>query len=110
MLLDFSQIPVEPVANMRGGEGTVLLQKTTQGPVKVMRGVLPPGATIGLHPHETNSEVINILSGTGQVLCDGVYEPLGPGACHYCPKGHAHSLQNTGPLPLEFFAVVPEEP
>ena len=51
-----------------------------------------------------------ILSGTGQVLCDGVYEPLGPGACHYCPKGHAHSLQNTGPLPLEFFAVVPEEP
>lgn len=43
MLLDFSQIPVEPVANMRGGEGTVLLQKTTQGPVKVMRGVLPPG-------------------------------------------------------------------
>ena len=50
MLLDFSQIPVEPVANMRGGEGTVLLQKTTQGPVKVMRGVLPPGATIGLHP------------------------------------------------------------
>ena len=53
MLLDFSQIPVEPVANMRGGEGTVLLQKTTQGPVKVMRGVLPPGATIGLHPHET---------------------------------------------------------
>ena len=30
MLLDFSQIPVEPVANMRGGEGTVLLQKTTQ--------------------------------------------------------------------------------
>ena len=75
MLLDFSQIPVEPVANMRGGEGTVLLQKTTQGPVKVMRGVLPPGATIGLHPHETNSEVIYILSGTGQVLCDGVYEP-----------------------------------
>ena len=43
MLLDFSQIPVEPVANMRGGEGTVLLQKTTQGPVKVMRGCCPRG-------------------------------------------------------------------
>lgn len=46
MLLDFAKIPVEPVANMRGGQGTVLLQKTVQGPVKVMRGVLPPGATI----------------------------------------------------------------
>ena len=41
MLLDFAKIPVEPVANMRGGQGTVLLQKTVQGPVKVMRGVLP---------------------------------------------------------------------
>ena len=110
MLLDFAKIPVEPVANMRGGQGTVLLQKTVQGPVKVMRGVLPPGATIGMQSHETKCEVIYILSGTGQVLCDGVQEPLGPGACHYCPKGHGHSLQNTGPLPLEFFAVVPEAP
>ena len=67
MLLDFAKIPVEPVANMRGGQGTVLLQKTVQGPVKVMRGVLPPGATIGMHSHETNCEVIYILSGTGQV-------------------------------------------
>ena len=64
MLLDFAKIPVEPVANMRGGQGTVLLQKTVQGPVKVMRGVLPPGATIGMHSHETNCEVIYILSGT----------------------------------------------
>ena len=88
MLLDFAKIPVEPVANMRGGQGTVLLQKTVQGPVKVMRGVLPPGATIGMHSHETNCEVIYILSGTGQVLCDGVQEPLGPGACHYLSLIH----------------------
>ena len=94
MLLDFSQIPVEPVANMRGGEGTVLLQKTTQGPVKVMRGVLPPGATIGLHPHETNSEVIYILSGTGQVLCDGVYEPR--------PRGLPLLPQRPCPQPSEY--------
>ena len=109
MLLDFAKIPVEPVANMRGGQGTVLLQKTVQGPVKVMRGVLPPGATIGMHSHETNCEVIYILSGTGQVLCDGVQEPLGPGACHYCPKGHAHSLINDSAADLVFFAVVPEQ-
>ena len=67
MLLDFSQIPVEPVANMRGGEGTVLLQKTTQGPVKVMRGVLPPGATIGLHPLDVRTllEVFQTLIDNG---------------------------------------------
>lgn len=110
MLLDFSQIPVEPVPQMRGGTGTVLLQKTVQGPVKVLRGVLPPGASIGMHTHEDNSEVIYLLAGTGKVLCDGAEEAVGPGSCHYCPQGHAHSLVNTGPLPLEFFAVVPECP
>ena len=68
MLLDFAKIPVEPVANMRGGQGTVLLQKTVQGPVKVMRGVLPPGATIGMHSHETNCEMIYILSGLTGLL------------------------------------------
>ena len=110
MLLDFSQLPVEPVPHMRGGAGTVLLQKSVQGPVKVLRGVLPPGASIGMHPHQGNSEVIYLLSGTGKVLCDGAEEPVGPGSCHYGPQGHSHSLVNTGPLPLEFFAVVPESP
>ena len=110
MLLDFAKIPVEPVANMRGGQGTVLLQKTVQGPVKVMRGVLPPGATIGMHSHETNCEVIYILSGTGQVLCDGVQEPLGPGACHYCPQGPWAQSPKHRPPSLGFFAVVPEAP
>ena len=51
-----------------------------------MRGVLPPGATIGLHPHETNSEVIYILSGTGQVLCDGSMNPWAPGPATTAPK------------------------
>ena len=84
MLLDFSQIPVEPVANMRGGEGTVLLQKTTQGPVKVMRGVLPPGATIGLHPHETNSEVISPAPARCSAM--GSMNPWAPGPATTAPK------------------------
>ena len=53
--------------------------------------------------------MIYILSGTGKVLCDGAYEPLAPGACHYCPKGHAHSLINDSDGDLTFFAVVPEQ-
>ena len=29
--------------------------------------------------------------------------------CHYCPKGHTHSLMNDSDAELEFFAVVPEQ-
>ena len=50
-----------------------------------------------------------VLSGTGRVLCDGVYEPLAAGSCHYCPKGHAHSLINDSQGALTFFAVVPNQ-
>ena len=72
-----------------------------------MRGRLTPGSTIGLHTHETDSEMIFILSGAGKVLCDGEYEPLSAGSVHYCPKGHAHSLINDGDEDLEILAMIP---
>ena len=72
-----------------------------------MRGRLTPGSTIGLHTHETDSEMIFILSGAGKVLCDGEYEPLSAGSVHYCPKGNAHSLINDGDEDLEILAMIP---
>ena len=41
---------------------------------KILLGTLEPGASIGLHTHETNSEIIYILSGKGKVLFEGEYE------------------------------------
>ena len=40
---------------------------------------------------------------------DSMEETVTAGQCHYCPKGHAHSLINDGPEDLTFFAVVPEQ-
>lgn len=108
MLLNFDQIEETVIPNMRGGEGQVVSHMHTDGNNKIMRGLLAPGCTIGLHTHETSSEIIYILSGTGKVLCDGAYEPLSAGSCHYCPKGHEHSLINDSEGELIFFAVVPE--
>ena len=64
---------------------------------------------IGLHTHDTSSEIIYILNGTGKVLYDGEYESVSEGLCHYCPKGHSHSLINDSKSNLVFFAVVPEQ-
>ena len=108
MLIDLEKLPVDIVPHMRDGEKEVHLKKWSDGPVKVLQGKLPAGASIGLHTHETNCEVIYILSGTGKALCDDTEELLGPGSCHYCPMGHRHSLINCGSEDLVFFAVVPE--
>lgn len=107
MLIDFSKIEEQVIPQFLGGEGTTRARMRVDELGKIMRGALEPGSSIGLHTHETSSEIIYILAGEGKVLCDGVYEPLAAGSCHYCPKGHSHSLINDSGALLEFFAVVP---
>lgn len=107
MLLNFDQIEEKVIPKMRGGEGEMITRMFVNEDTKIMRGRLTPGSTIGLHTHETDSEMIFILSGAGKVLCDGEYEPLSAGSVHYCPKGHAHSLINDGDEDLEILAMIP---
>ena len=108
MLIEFEKMG-ETVPRFQGGEGDFRARMHADGLGKILQGVLEPGCSIGLHTHESSSEIIYILSGTGRVLCDGVYEPLAAGSCHYCPKGHAHSLINDSQGALTFFAVVPNQ-
>lgn len=107
MLLNFEEIEEKVIPRMRGGEGEMITRMFVNEDTKIMYGRLTPGSSIGLHVHETDSEMFYILSGTGKVLCDGVYEPLAPGCCHYCPKGHEHSLINDGGEDLVILAMIP---
>ena len=50
---------------------------------------------------------VGLIPGGTYVLYDDGCEPLEAGSCHYCPKGHSHSLMNDSDGNLEFFAVVP---
>ncbi len=109
MKIDFSAMDETIIPHMRGGEKEVRACMYTDALGKIMKGFLIPGASIGMHTHETSSEIIYILNGTGKILYDDGCETLAPGSCHYCPKGHAHSLINDGSGDLEFFAVVPEQ-
>ncbi len=108
MLIPFDQMEETVFTQFKGGEGELRSHLHMDEYNKIMRGRLTPGSSIGMHTHDTSSEIIYILSGTGKVLCDGAEEPLNPGVCHYCPKGHAHSLINDSKDDLVFFAVVPE--
>ena len=112
MLIDFSNMEEQVIPGFLGGEGTFHARMRVDELGKIMRAALEPGSSIGLHTHDTSSEIIYILSGKGKILYDDGCEPLEAGSCHYCPKGHAHSLMNDSPEggeDLRFFAVVPEQ-
>ena len=109
MLIDFDAMEEQVIPRFLDGEGTFHARMRVDELGKIMRGCLEPGSSIGLHTHETSSEIIYILSGTGKVKYDDGEETVKAGQCHYCPRGHSHSLINDSDSPLEFFAVVPNQ-
>lgn len=93
MLIRFDELEPSVVSHMKGGEGEARLQLVQDMDNKIMRSVLAPGASIGLHTHETSSEVMYFLSGTGKVLYDGVWEPVAPGTCHLPQRSQPQPCQ-----------------
>ena len=108
MKIPFEEMADTVVTGMHQGQGQASSRVYQDRDNKIMRGCLFPGSSIGPHTHQQNSEIVYILSGTGKVLCDGETEQLGPGSCHYCPRGHSHSVINDGGEDLCFFSVIPE--
>ena len=109
MIIDFNNIEESVMPNFKGGEGDTRSRIFFDGLNKIMLGRLDVGCSIGYHKHETNSEVILITSGEACCLYDDGEERLTAGDCHYCPRGHSHSLINASDKePLEYFAIVPE--
>lgn len=140
MIIDFKNMEEKPVECFKGGIGITNLRKFENELGKIILGRLEPGATIGLHTHETNSEAIYIVSGTADFIYDPEpangsqaasaaedsqagsnaednsadsaapeYETVSAGGCHYCPKGHTHSMVNNSSEDIVFFAVIPEQ-
>lgn len=109
MKIDFNEIEEKALPAFKGGEKQFNVKMFTDSMNKIMKGRLVPGASIGMHTHEGNSEIMFITKGSGRVLFDGDTIELTAGDVHYCPKGHSHSLINDGSSDLEFSAVVPEQ-
>ncbi|MBQ1895018.1 MAG: cupin domain-containing protein [Clostridiales bacterium] len=108
MIIDYSKIEEKTNPNFKGGELEFNVKTYEDEHNKVMRGRLIPGATIGYHTHENDSEIIYVISGHGTMVNDDGSEPVNPGEVHYCGRGRAHSLQNTGNEDLIFIGIVPK--
>lgn len=109
MNIDFNNTKATIIPNFKGGEKSISAKMYFDGMNRILHGSLEPGATIGEHKHETSSEIIYFLSGSGKTITDGTEEDICAGMVHYCQKGQSHSIINNGSSTLVFFAVVPEQ-
>lgn len=108
MKIDFDSITQIVMPEFKNGVKNTIAKTYMDSSIKIMKGTLEVGASIGFHRHETNSEIIYILNGCAKILYDDTEEFLTTGNCHYCKKNHSHSLINNGKTNLDFFAIVPE--
>ena len=109
MKFEFETMEEKRIPKFKGGEGDFIARMYTDEAGKIIKGRLNPGSSIGMHVHDTGSEIIYILKGNGKCLYDDAVESLKEGDCHYCPREHRHSLINDGDQDLIFFAVVTEQ-
>ena len=108
MMIKFNEMPDTVLEHFNGGEGQFIAKMFNDGTNKILRGLLAPGCSIGMHTHSGTSETIFVLSGEGTMyLSDGGVEKLTAGDCHYCPEGTGHSFVNESDADLTFCAVVP---
>ena len=108
MIIKFENIAETKIDNFKGGEKSIFVKMLSDDNNKIMKNRLIPGASIGEHIHENNSEIILVVEGKGLIICDGHEEVVQAGECHYCPKGSKHTFINNSDEDIIFFAVVPE--
>jgi len=106
MLIDYQSVSEQALEAFKGGDGIFYARIIDTPDARFIKGRLLPGASIGYHVHEADSESMYIESGEGNVLYEGEAIVLPTGTAHYCPKGKGHSLRNLSDKPLTFFAVV----
>ncbi len=96
----------------KGGVGTLTMDKllvSPQLPEKMSAfniATLVPGASLGYHTHEGESETYYVISGTGLYNDNGTLVPVEPGDVTYTASGEGHSMENTGDIPLSFVAMI----
>jgi mannose-6-phosphate isomerase-like protein (cupin superfamily) len=102
---------VESKEKLRGGEGTAnftyFVENDTQKNVRMAAEIaLPPGASIGYHQHEGETEYFIFTAGTGMVNDNGVEVPVAQGDVMVTGNGAYHGVRNTGSVPLVCSALI----
>jgi mannose-6-phosphate isomerase-like protein (cupin superfamily) len=111
MVVQRDGMKTEVKEKMRGGEGSVhfthLVDCEKEKNIRMLAELTrPPGASIGYHRHDGETEYFIILSGVGEVDDNGVKLPVKAGDSIITGNGASHGIRNTGNTPLVFHAVI----
>jgi mannose-6-phosphate isomerase-like protein (cupin superfamily) len=111
MYIARDQMTVDKKEKLRGGNGTLrftnLVPAETFQHIKMFSEIrIPPGASIGYHKHEGETEYYVFLSGTGLVNDNGTEYTVVPGDVTITAGGSSHSLSNTGNEELVLYALI----
>jgi mannose-6-phosphate isomerase-like protein (cupin superfamily) len=106
-----NEMVVEDKEKLRGGEGTAkfthIVPTETLRRVKLFSEVrLAPGASIGYHRHDGETEYYVFVSGTGLVNDDGNEFKASPGDVTVTGSGCSHGLKNNGGEDLVLYALI----
>ncbi len=83
MIIDFNDLELNVAQNFKGGEKEYVSRRFVDENNKIMLGTLEPGASIGYHSNDADSEVIYLLEGEATVLYDEGEEVLCAGQAPY---------------------------
>lgn len=112
MIRKHDQLKIDVQKEFRGGKGSVTLEHFMDNQMANGAGrlfaltTIPPGASVGFHKHEGDSEVYYILEGSALVNDNGTEVTLAPGDINFCPDGNSHSIENTGSTDLKYIAII----
>ncbi|MDR1251019.1 MAG: cupin domain-containing protein [Treponema sp.] len=111
MVIHRNEMKSENKEKMRGGAGittlTYLVDCEKEQNIRMLAELtLPPGASIGRHNHDSETEYYIILSGSGVLNDNGTDIPVQSGDAMLTGNGASHSISNTGSVPLVFHAII----
>jgi mannose-6-phosphate isomerase-like protein (cupin superfamily) len=90
-----------------GSEIRPLIDRTTSAIERcsLAEEILPAGAAVGRHHHLETEEVYYILSGAGRMTVGSDMREVCAGDAIFIPRGHTHTLENTGSTPMTLLLV-----
>jgi len=97
---------------MRGGKGIVTVRHLLNPDEMIGKGrlfaenILPPGASIGLHPHHGDVEAYYFIEGNGVYYNNDERFVVGPGDLTLVDDNDSHGIENTGDGMMRFIALI----